>query len=46
MAGWDRPGLIISANDHVSVEVLGALTPIPYRHDEVTPANNKIAVAP
>ncbi len=44
MAGWDRPELIVSANDHVGVEELGALIPFePYRHDEVTRDNNRIS---
>jgi hypothetical protein len=45
MAGWDRPELIVSANDHVGVEELGALTPTGYRHHEVTRANNRVTFA-
>jgi hypothetical protein len=43
MAGWDRPELIVSANEHVGVDYLGALTPASYQHDEVTRSNNKIS---
>lgn len=42
MAGWDRPELIVSANEHVGVDQLGALTPSNYRHNEVTRSNNRI----
>jgi hypothetical protein len=43
MAGWDRPELIVSANEHVGVDYLGALTPVNYQHTEVTRTNNKIS---
>lgn len=42
MAGWNRPELIVSANDHAGVEELGALTPTNYRHTETTRDNNRI----
>ncbi len=42
MAGWDRPSLTVSANEHVGVDQLGALTPANYRHNEVTRTNNRI----
>lgn len=43
MAGWDRPELIVSANEHVGVDYLGALTPVNYQHAELTRSNNKIS---
>ena len=43
MAGWDRPELIVSANEHVGVDQLGALTPAGYQHAEVTRTNNRIS---
>jgi hypothetical protein len=42
MAGWDCPELIVSANDHIGGEDLGALTPFNYRHIEATRNNNRI----
>ncbi len=43
MAGWDRPELIVSANEHVGVDYLGALTSVNYQHTELTRTNNKIS---
>lgn len=43
MAGWGRPELVVSANDHAGVEHLGATTPVGYRYAEVTRDNNRIS---
>lgn len=41
MAGWDRPELIVSANDHAGVDFLGAVVPSYRPHAEVTRDNNR-----